>query len=186
VPLPVRGSRHSYKYRFALIVNDVCVMRYDNEAGKGDHRHAGSQEFSYDSEDWNALGMTFLSAQESGSPRTLLIEVRSLEQVREDFTSRLAKGPDRTPRMTFPSYALFYKLLSPNRLQVLATMAGGRPISIRELARRVGRDFKGVHTDVTALLSEGLVEKTEDGAIRFPFAGVHIDFHLGGEAQSAA
>lgn len=48
VPLPVRGSQHNYKYRFALIVNDVCVMRYDNEAGKGDHRHVGSRQFPYD------------------------------------------------------------------------------------------------------------------------------------------
>lgn len=130
--------------------------------------------------------MTFLSAQESGSLRTLLIEIRSFDQTREDFRLRFAKGADPTPRMIFPSYELFYKLLSPNRLQVLTTMAGGRPISIRELARRVGRDFKGVHTDVTALLKDGLIEKTEDGAIRFPFAGVHIDFHLGGETQSAA
>jgi hypothetical protein len=48
VPSPVRGSRHSYKYRFALIVGDICVMRFDNEAGKGDHRHVGSREFAYD------------------------------------------------------------------------------------------------------------------------------------------
>jgi hypothetical protein len=48
VPSPVRGSRHGYKYRFALIVDDVCVMRFDNEAGKGDYRHVGSREFSYD------------------------------------------------------------------------------------------------------------------------------------------
>lgn len=138
------------------------------------------------SKDWSELGMTFLSAQESGSLRTLLIEIRSLDQVPDDFHARLAKGPDPTPRMVFPSYELFYKLLSPNRLQVLTTMAGGKAVSIRELARQVGRDFKGVYTDVTALLKDGLIEKTEDGAIRFPFAGVHIDLHLGGEAQSAA
>jgi hypothetical protein len=48
VPSPVRGSRHDYKYRFALIVAGICVMRFDNEAGKGDHRHVGSREFSYD------------------------------------------------------------------------------------------------------------------------------------------
>ena len=48
VPLSLRGSLHSYKYRFALIVNGVCVLRYDNEAGKGDHRHVGNREFAYD------------------------------------------------------------------------------------------------------------------------------------------
>ena len=44
VPQPVRGSSHPYKYRLALVVQNECVLRYDNEAGKGDHKHVGSQE----------------------------------------------------------------------------------------------------------------------------------------------
>lgn len=47
VPKPLRGSPHSYKYRLALVVNDECVLRYDNEAGKGDHRHFGGREEAY-------------------------------------------------------------------------------------------------------------------------------------------
>jgi hypothetical protein len=39
VPEPVTGCTHSYKYSLAYVVNDVCVLRYDNERGKGDHRH---------------------------------------------------------------------------------------------------------------------------------------------------
>jgi hypothetical protein len=38
---PLRGSRHRYKYRLAYVVNETCVLRYDNESGKGDHRHYG-------------------------------------------------------------------------------------------------------------------------------------------------
>ena len=41
------GSEHRYKYRLALVVQDVCVLRYDNEAGKGDHRHLGVEETPY-------------------------------------------------------------------------------------------------------------------------------------------
>ena len=44
---PVRGSTHGYKYRLALVASDVCVLRYDNEAGKGDHRHLGSRQLPY-------------------------------------------------------------------------------------------------------------------------------------------
>ena len=44
---PVSGSIHSYKYRFAYVVQGVCVLRYDNEAGKGDHRHFGKVEEDY-------------------------------------------------------------------------------------------------------------------------------------------
>jgi Family of unknown function (DUF6516) len=47
VPKAVAGSAHSYKYRLAYVVNGTCVLRYDNEAGKGDHRHFGAQEGVY-------------------------------------------------------------------------------------------------------------------------------------------
>ncbi len=47
VPESVPGSSHDLKYSLALIVQGVCVLRYDNEAGKGDHRHVGETETPY-------------------------------------------------------------------------------------------------------------------------------------------
>jgi hypothetical protein len=47
LPQPIAGSMHPYKYRFALVVDGVCVLRYDNERGKGDHRHLGGMEELY-------------------------------------------------------------------------------------------------------------------------------------------
>jgi uncharacterized protein DUF6516 len=47
VPRPLPGSSHSFKYRLAYVVNEVCVLRYDNESGKGDHRHLGENEVPY-------------------------------------------------------------------------------------------------------------------------------------------
>lgn len=47
VSSPVFGSSHGFKYRLALVVNRCCVLRYDNESGKGDHRHLGEQEIPY-------------------------------------------------------------------------------------------------------------------------------------------
>lgn len=47
VPIAVRGSRHAVKYSMALVANGVCVLRYDNEAGKGDHKHIGTTEMPY-------------------------------------------------------------------------------------------------------------------------------------------
>ena len=41
---PLAGSVHNYKYRLAYVVNGICVLRYDNEAGKGDHKHIGNDE----------------------------------------------------------------------------------------------------------------------------------------------
>lgn len=64
---PAEGSAHAFKYRLAYVVHGECVLRYDNEVGKGDHRHVGRIEniytfttpekliadFQHDIERWN-------------------------------------------------------------------------------------------------------------------------------------
>jgi hypothetical protein len=47
VPRALRGSRHRFKYRLAFVVDEVCVLRFDNETGKGDHKHVGETEVTY-------------------------------------------------------------------------------------------------------------------------------------------
>lgn len=47
LPEPLSGSTHSFKYRLAYVLEDECVLRYDNESGKGDHRHIRGKETTY-------------------------------------------------------------------------------------------------------------------------------------------
>ena len=47
LPEPLPPSEHTFKYRLAYIINQQCVVRYDNERGKGDHRHFGDKEMAY-------------------------------------------------------------------------------------------------------------------------------------------
>jgi hypothetical protein len=47
VAKPLKGSDHNYKYRLAYVVDGACVLRYDNETGKGDHRHYAGRESKY-------------------------------------------------------------------------------------------------------------------------------------------
>jgi len=47
LPQPLPPSRHRFKYRLAYVVTGQCVLRYDNELGKGDHRHLGAVEMPY-------------------------------------------------------------------------------------------------------------------------------------------
>ena len=47
LPKSLPPSEHPYKYRLAYVKNRECVVRCDNERGKGDHRHFGSQERQY-------------------------------------------------------------------------------------------------------------------------------------------
>jgi hypothetical protein len=46
VPRKLPGSAHPFKYRLALMSGGSCVLRYDNESGKGDHKHVGKRESS--------------------------------------------------------------------------------------------------------------------------------------------
>jgi hypothetical protein len=47
LPQPLAGSAHRFKYRLAFVRDGVCVVRFDNESGKGDHRHVRGRESSY-------------------------------------------------------------------------------------------------------------------------------------------
>ncbi|WP_459816263.1 toxin-antitoxin system TumE family protein [Geotalea toluenoxydans] len=47
LPMPLSGSNHDYKYRLAFVVQGACVLRYDNEGGKGDHVHRDENEIPY-------------------------------------------------------------------------------------------------------------------------------------------
>jgi hypothetical protein len=44
---PLDGSEHPYKYSLTLVVAGECVLRYDNERVKGDHKHEGEAESAY-------------------------------------------------------------------------------------------------------------------------------------------
>lgn len=59
VPAPVPMSNHLYKYSLAYVCDEVCVVRYDNERGKGDHWHVGDKEFPYGFIDLNQLELDF-------------------------------------------------------------------------------------------------------------------------------
>ncbi|PYE89989.1 toxin-antitoxin system TumE family protein [Phyllobacterium leguminum] len=59
LPRPVPGCTHYYKYRLALIRDDKCILRYDNERGKGDHRHVGNREEAFEFTSLEALSAAF-------------------------------------------------------------------------------------------------------------------------------
>jgi hypothetical protein len=55
LPRMLPGSRHRFKYRLALVVSGECVVRYDNETGKDDHKHIGEREVPYEFADLDTL-----------------------------------------------------------------------------------------------------------------------------------
>ncbi|MCK2097258.1 hypothetical protein [Thauera aromatica] len=69
-------------------------------------------------------------------------------------------------------------MLTEKRWELLKVLCGAGPVSIREATRRVGRDIKAVRGDITALLNAGVLERTEDCRIVFPFEAVKVEFLL--------
>ena len=85
---------------------------------------------------------------------------------------------ERSARISFASPELLWKVLTAKRWELLKALCGAGPVSIREAARRVERDVKAVHSDVTALLEAGVLERTATGGINFPFEAVKVEFLL--------
>ena len=109
--------------------------------------------------------------------RTVTLDVSSRESINRRFL-RAFEGETQGDIISFASPALLFKVLSGKRWEVLNVMTGSGPMTIRELARRLGRDVKAVHGDVHALLNAGILQKTDIGQIVFPFDALHVDFML--------
>ena len=80
--------------------------------------------------------------------------------------------------LNFESPGQFFGQLTEKRWAVVRACQGKGDLSVRELARTLGRDVKRVHDDVVMLAELGLVERTEGGGVRCPFASMHIDMTL--------
>jgi len=110
--------------------------------------------------------------------KTVTIDIRPLADTLGDFATAWKGKKFSAPRVSFESPELLFKVLSGKRWELLNVMTGAGAMSIREAARRVERDVKAVHGDVTALLNAGLLSKTDDGMIVFPYDAIHVDFML--------
>lgn len=81
-------------------------------------------------------------------------------------------------RLTFESLSLLLKSLTPARWKLLETVKGSGPMSINELARQLGRNYKNVHTDVMRLVELGLIERADDQRIGVPWDVITAEMKL--------
>jgi predicted transcriptional regulator len=111
--------------------------------------------------------------------KTVTLDVRSPEQAAQDFVNAWKSGKARkSARISFAAPELLWKVLTAKRWEILKAMCGAGPVTVREVARRVGRDVKSVHTDLAALLNAGVLDKTEAGQVVFPYDAVKVEFLL--------
>ncbi|MGC9208166.1 hypothetical protein, partial [Acidithiobacillus sp.] len=80
--------------------------------------------------------------------------------------------------LNFETPELFLGKLTTRLWALLRLTLGLGKISVRELARRSGRDVKRAHEDITVLAELGLVERTASGGVHCPFSDIPVDLHL--------
>jgi predicted transcriptional regulator len=109
--------------------------------------------------------------------KTVTLQVAKLDDVKRRARDAF-KGKKQGSFISFATPELLFRLLTAKRWELIRALTGAGPVTIREAARRVGRDVKAVHGDVHALLKAGVLRKTDEGLIVFPFDAVHVDVML--------
>lgn len=108
--------------------------------------------------------------------KTVIIDVAPLDAVKRRMAAAF-KGEARGAYITFPTHELMWKILTPKRWAILKAMTGAGALGVREIARVVKRDVKGVHTDLQALAKAGVIDRAETKYV-FPYDAIHVDFVL--------
>jgi predicted transcriptional regulator len=109
--------------------------------------------------------------------RTVTIGVSSIEETNARALTAFS-GEKQGEFISFESVELLWTVLTPRRWEIIQAMAGKGAMSLRAIARLVGRDVKTTHGDVHAMLNAGVLERTDEGLL-FPYDAVHVDFTVG-------
>jgi predicted transcriptional regulator len=108
---------------------------------------------------------------------TVILQVNSRKEWNQHIIQAF-HGEPQQPTITFETPTLLFNVLSGKRWDLLQVMTGRGAMAIREVARCLGRDVKAVHSDIHKLLKTGILNKTEEGKVEFPFDELHVDFTL--------
>jgi len=116
---------------------------------------------------------------------TVILEVYDPVDSRARILRACETGvPENAARIGFATPELMWQVLNANRWAILKAMTGAGPLGVRELARKLGRDVKAVHTDTRTLLDAGVIDRTDKGKLLFPYRHVKMQFEL--DAAAAA
>ena len=114
---------------------------------------------------------------------TMQVGVGGEAEVMERFVDtwkRAERGEEVEPeiRLTYTDLETMVRVLTPKRLELLRGLRQGGAMSVRALSKRLGRDYKNVHTDVADLEKEGLISRTEDGLVEMLWDEIDARYRL--------
>ena len=121
--------------------------------------------------------------REASLPRTLEVRVAPAADALDRFEAawnRVAEGrpAKRLEVLSFPDLPALLRNLSPARWSLLERLRVDGPSSIYELAKRLERDYKNVHTDVARLVELGLIERQSDTRVTVKWDVVRAELRL--------
>lgn len=108
--------------------------------------------------------------------KAVTLSVSSIDDADQQLAAAF-RGEQQGVHISFETVELLWKVLTIKRWELLKAMTGAGELSIREAARRAGRDVKAVHGDIHALLDAGVLNRSGNGVV-FPYDAVHVDFTL--------
>jgi predicted transcriptional regulator len=191
LPAPDLERPHGLKYRLYYGQSGQCLVRYDNERGKGDHQHYGDGEGNQREESYAWISVQQLVADFKadindceGNDMTkqhIHIGTEAPDRGFDRFVdawqrAERSEQSETEVHLNFADLSMLLAVMTPRRLDVLKTLRQQGPMSVRALATMLSRDYKNVHADTRALEEVGLLERTEFGVLQAPWDG--IDAHL--------
>lgn len=117
----------------------------------------------------------------AGSPSTLELRIGDARDALDRFEAawnRRVEGRklNRLRVLSLQDLPLLLRTLTPARWELLDRLREAGSLSIYQLAKRLGRDYKNVHTDVAALARIGLIDRHDDGGVAVPWDVVRGEF----------
>ena len=93
---------------------------------------------------------------------------------------QLAAGLEATPYfgVSFEQVGQLFATLTPKRWELIAALRAEGPMTVADLARHLGRNYKNVHTDVQVLMAWLAVERDEAGLVGVPWSDIVVDLKL--------
>jgi predicted transcriptional regulator len=103
----------------------------------------------------------------------------ALDRFEAAWNRRVEGRPVKTLHvLTLAGLPQLLKNLSPARWVLLEELRGAGPLSIYELAKRLRRNYKNVHTDVTQLAALGVIERASDNRVLVPWEVLRAEWAL--------
>ena len=92
----------------------------------------------------------------------------------------VARGEKVQPHfgVNFEQNGQMLATFTPKRWELIAALRLAGPLTVAELARRLNRDYKNVHTDVNQLIEWMAIEREDDGRVNVPWSEIVVDMKL--------